>query len=420
MMKKSADVEAGLPICKRYRWLAGFTLNTTSELVLTSLAMSLAPLSLIAPVAGLSIVFSALLAHWGCVMGVRERLTRIDWFCTALVLFGVVLATSFGPQNDEVPEYARVQKSFGGPAFLFFSFTCLSVIVGWTVFWLAPCFAHYRPGPSSLVTSFFSGYSAAACGAFSQLFLKIVMVGVRTLINGDTSPLFMPVTWGSAVGLAACAPLQLYLLNMTLASGAVTFTVPLYTSLIMILTIAAGGLLFEEFIDVDKGFVVAFCLAVFFVMIGLFILSHRQQMREHSRLNSCSMSHDAQPSISSSRQLDPIATPETHLRSSSDMGSESDIYMRDAEVMLTASGVTPFKSLDACASDGGVPASCCGTGLPSVSEPEGEHAATRMLPGGGLSAAVECSPGLGRSASSVAMDVELGAPRGHRRSHTYS
>lgn len=209
--------------------------------MLTSLAMALAPLSLIAPVAGLSIVFSAVLAHFGCVMGVRERLNGVEWGCTALVLFGVLLAASFGPQNDAVPDYHRAQTAFSGPAFLFFTFTCVSVIVGWTTFWLAPCFRKRRPAYDSLVTSFFSGYSAAACGAFSQLFLKVIMVAVRTMINGDSSPLSMPVTWCAAVGLAACAPLQLYLLNMTLASGAVTFTVPLYTSLIMILTIGAGG-----------------------------------------------------------------------------------------------------------------------------------------------------------------------------------
>jgi magnesium transporter len=289
IMKRSADTEVGLPICKRKLWLAGFTLNTTSELVLTSLAMSLAPLSLIAPVAGMSIVFSAILAHFGAVAGLRERLTGIDWVCTALVLFGVLLASAFGPQNDKVPDYHRAQRAFATPAMLFFTFTCLSVITCWTVFWLAPVFRKQRPSVDSLITSFFSGYSAAACGAFSQLFLKIIMVAVRTLINGESYPLGMPITWASAVGLALCAPLQLYLLNMTLASGAVTFTVPLYTSLIMILTIAAGGLLFEEFVDIDKGFIIAFCTAVLSVMVGLFILSHRQQARPRALCEVCAL-----------------------------------------------------------------------------------------------------------------------------------
>ena len=241
IMKKSADTEQGLPICKRRLWLCGFVLNTGSELVLTSFAMSLAPLSLIAPVAGMSIVFSAVLANFGCIAGVRERLTPTDWFCTALVLFGVLLASMFGPQNDAVPDYKRAQRTFYSPAFLFYAITCISVIVVWTFVWLSPLAKKIRPRKDSLATSFFSGYSAAACGAFSQLFLKIDMVAIRTIMNGDKSPLLMPITWGSIVGLIACAPLQLYLLNMTLASGAVTFTVPLYTSLIMILTIAAGG-----------------------------------------------------------------------------------------------------------------------------------------------------------------------------------
>lgn len=410
MMKRSADVEAGLPICKRYRWLAGFTLNTTSELFLTSLAMSLAPLSLIAPVAGLSIVFSALLAHWGCVMGVRERLTRIDWFCTGLVLFGVILATSFGPQKDEVPEYARVQRSFAGPAFIFFSSTCLLVIVGWTSFWMAPCCAARRPTADSLVTSFFSGYSAAACGAFSQLFLKIVMVAVRTLINGDYSPLWMPVTWGSAVGLAMTAPLQLYLLNMTLASGAVTFTVPLYTSLIMILTIAAGGLLFEEFRDVDKGFTIAFCFAVFSVMIGLFVLSHRQQVRERSSSARTHLVRDSHPSISSSRQHNEPSLNVGPM--SSDVGSESDIYLaRDAEVMLTPPALaSPVRN-------GNTPSA---SGLTPVVEPEGGDQRNGMTPEGATTSLSSLSS-MCRSSSGIAINMELSTPpRGHRRSHTCS
>ena len=39
----------------------------------------------------------------------------------------------------------------------------------------------------------------------------------------------------------------------------------------------ATGLLFEEFVEIDKGFTVAFFVAVLCVMVGLFILSHRQQ-----------------------------------------------------------------------------------------------------------------------------------------------
>ena len=47
-------------------------MNTSSEAFLTTVALSFAPLSVISPVGGLAIAFSALLARFGCVMGLRE------------------------------------------------------------------------------------------------------------------------------------------------------------------------------------------------------------------------------------------------------------------------------------------------------------------------------------------------------------
>lgn len=87
-----------------------------------------------------------------------------------------------------------------------------------------------------------------------------------------------------------------------------------------------AGLLFEEFVDIDKGFTLAFCLAVFCVMIGLFVLSHRQQLREHGSASCSHLVRDHHPSISSSRQHEPSAKHAMYLRSSSDMGSESEWY----------------------------------------------------------------------------------------------
>ena len=43
IMKRSADVEVGLPLCKRWRWWLGFVINTGSELTLSTVALTLAP-----------------------------------------------------------------------------------------------------------------------------------------------------------------------------------------------------------------------------------------------------------------------------------------------------------------------------------------------------------------------------------------
>ena len=49
LQKHSADVERGKPLCHRWRFWLGFTLNLGSEAGLTTLALMFAPLSTIAP-----------------------------------------------------------------------------------------------------------------------------------------------------------------------------------------------------------------------------------------------------------------------------------------------------------------------------------------------------------------------------------
>ena len=98
--KRSADVESGWPlllqwrwppvILRRKRWWAFFIINTGSDVLLSSLALSLAPLSQIAPCSGLAVIFSALLARIGCVPGVREQLSVVEWLALGVTLAGLV------------------------------------------------------------------------------------------------------------------------------------------------------------------------------------------------------------------------------------------------------------------------------------------------------------------------------------------
>lgn len=73
VIKRSTELEKDLPLCffnKRRRWRkrfwCGFSFNLAAEIGLTSLALSLAPLSVLAPTAALSIVFAAGFAWLGC------------------------------------------------------------------------------------------------------------------------------------------------------------------------------------------------------------------------------------------------------------------------------------------------------------------------------------------------------------------
>ena len=56
-----------------------------------------------------------------------------------------------------------------------------------------------------------------------------------------------PAVYVAIFGLGLTAPMQLYLLNTTLASSPISYAVPVYQALLVMLTTAAGGLFFQEF-----------------------------------------------------------------------------------------------------------------------------------------------------------------------------
>jgi len=117
---------------------------------------------------------------------------------------------------------------------------------------LVPSAASYRPGPTSWVRTVSSAYVASACGALSQLFMKVLSMALHdagaAANNGARWAILLhPVVGVSLVGVLLAAPFQLFLINNVLASSPVSYAVPVYQALLTLLTSAAGGLFFSEF-----------------------------------------------------------------------------------------------------------------------------------------------------------------------------
>ena len=117
---------------------------------------------------------------------------------------------------------------------MFVSLT-LSLVALYLVLLWTPRLEPYRPSPTSPWTTLFSAFCSAVCGAQSQLFLKVISVGLRFFTTGgDPNAAVTPAFILSLIGLAVTAPLQLYLLNSTLASSPIGYAVPLCTSTLRI------------------------------------------------------------------------------------------------------------------------------------------------------------------------------------------
>ncbi|KAL1496361.1 hypothetical protein AB1Y20_016317 [Prymnesium parvum] len=281
-MKRSTEVEVGVPLYRRWRWMLGFLFLVVNATIIDLIAYGITPLSLIAPFAGLTMVFSLLLARSGWCY-VHESMSETQLVGATLVLVGVTTVSTFGPHSSDEPTMEDIFDDFNDPSFISFAVLTLSMVAGYLLLLFWPRLAAYRLHPSSRIRTILSAYSAAVCGAESQLFLKVVSVGMREVFTGNAPAAAQPAFFISLIGLALTAPLQLYLLNATLSSSPVSYAVPLYQALLIMLTTAAGGIFFHEFAHIPVGNAVAFALGSAVAMAGLFVLSLKvPQLRENS------------------------------------------------------------------------------------------------------------------------------------------
>ena len=264
-MKISADEEAGLPVLIRWRFMVGFACMLFNGTFLDVLAFSLAPLSMLAPLGGLVMVFSCLLAR--CVL--NEPLMPRDIACIGVLLAGVTTVSIFGPHPERTPGLDEIQADALNPSFLVFAAISVAAVV--TCIGLLRISADLTSHP---LWTPFSAYAAASCGGITQICLKMVATAARVAVEiGSCDPFFSPVVLGAIGGLLVCAPTQLYLLNSTLGSSPVKYAVPTYQALLVLLSTAAGGTFFLEFRSASPVDLVGFSMGMLVAMSGILALA---------------------------------------------------------------------------------------------------------------------------------------------------
>lgn len=274
LMKRSGELEAGLPFFLAWRWLCGFACLAVVQTACDALSLSYLPLSVVAPFAGrapattqlsnpphwppapprsslvfahlsgprvrlhtgLTIVFSLSLAASGCC-GEPERLSRGDVAGALCVLVGVTGVSLAAPHGGAEPSLDDATAALTAVGFATPAACVLLAAVGCVC---APCVGVRMP-----VVLLACG--AASCGAMSQLALKVVSLSVKEAVaaaDGGLLPLPRPLAFVGLGGLAFSAPSQLILLSSALAARA-SLVVPLYQASLVSLTTLVGGVAFD-------------------------------------------------------------------------------------------------------------------------------------------------------------------------------
>lgn len=222
LMKSSTVHEGDKPICFRWRWLIGFSFLGILTTVIDVYVLGILPLSVVAPFAGLTIVFALIITGTGCLAD-AEPVSRHDLAGVALIILGVTLVSVFGPASSRGVTEREIMRDFQKPLFALFAGASLLTVTLWVVALALPeararcsrTIAAALPPPASqvgaLVATALSAYSAAVCGALCQLFVKVVAVTLHEAggdFAGPKSPWRHFPPYLALLGLLFTAPLQ--------------------------------------------------------------------------------------------------------------------------------------------------------------------------------------------------------------------
>ena len=228
IMKRSTATEKDLPLAKRKTFLMGWLLNFISEVAFSNVAIALAPLAMLAPVAGIGIPAAAIFARTGW-FGPKEFLTPIECVGGLITIVGVVLASIFGPKGDE-PVLRDLGAVFGEGVVLAFLLPQFAVAFAWIAVMKYETFEKYRPPEISVIKAFMAAYTSGFLIGISYMFFKIFTLAIKGLFQGDVGVLGVPLLWICVVLIGPNVVAQVYLMNMCLGSGATNFVVPTYTA----------------------------------------------------------------------------------------------------------------------------------------------------------------------------------------------
>ena len=271
MMKASYRLEAHKPLCRRYRWLVGISLACWVNTSLDVIAFALAPLALIAPIGGVTIVVSVVLARFGWA-GKREEVAPAQWVAIAAVVSGVAVVDVYGPHPDPQFNTSQVLQHFHEQSFVGYQVCTLSAVCFLYVgMWLGLL------GGSNIETTIAAAVAGGLCSGITQTMIKVMATcGGAWVLRGEL-PFWLPEFWIAAAELICVAFILLHCLNICIGSANLVVATPFYQVMVILFTIVAGCAFYGDLDVATRSELLMFMLGVICVLAGLCVLIFKRE-----------------------------------------------------------------------------------------------------------------------------------------------
>eukprot|EP00051_Salpingoeca_urceolata_P001374 m.40489 g.40489 ORF g.40489 m.40489 type:complete len:403 (+) comp11370_c0_seq2:738-1946(+) len=194
-------------------------------------AYAFAPAMLVTPLGALSVIVSAVLAHYM----LDEKLLLLGKIGCVLCIVGSTVIVLNAPDEPEVESVTEITDKMMTAPFQLYSFFVLCVAV-YLIFFVAP-----RHGRSNIMVYVFI---CSLVGSLSVIGVKGLGIALKLTFEGNNQ-LIHPSTWGLVALVVTAIVVQMNYLNKALDTFNTALVSPIYYVLFTTFTIIASAILFN-------------------------------------------------------------------------------------------------------------------------------------------------------------------------------
>ncbi|XP_052206505.1 probable magnesium transporter NIPA2 isoform X1 [Diospyros lotus] len=248
-------------------WWAGMLTMIVGE-VANFAAYAFAPAILVTPLGALSIIFSAVLAHFI----LKEKLHIFGIVGCVLCLVGSTTIVLHAPHERVIHSVKEVWHLATEPAFLVY--TCIVlVLLLLLIFLFVP-----RYGQSHLVV--YIGICSLT-GSLTVMCVKAVGIALKLSFSGSNQFTYFE-TWFFTLFVIVCCLLQVNYLNKALDTFNTAVVSPVYYVMFTTLTILASMIMFKDWDSQDASQIVTELCGFVTILAGTFLLHKTKDMGSDS------------------------------------------------------------------------------------------------------------------------------------------
>ncbi|KAG6588999.1 putative magnesium transporter NIPA6 [Cucurbita argyrosperma subsp. argyrosperma] len=244
-------------------WWAGMVIMIIGE-VANFVAYIYAPAVLVTPLGALSIIVSAVLAHFL----LKERLQKMGVVGCLSCIVGSVIIVIHAPQERTPDSVEEIWNLATQPAFLVYLAATASLVLA-LMLYFEPRYGHVNIlvylGICSLM------------GSLTVMSIKAIGIAIRLTLEG-VSQVAYPQTWLFVTVAVVCVVTQLNYLNKALDTFNAALVSPVYYAMFTTLTIIASAIMFKDWSGQNASTIVSELCGFITVLSGTMILhSTREQ-----------------------------------------------------------------------------------------------------------------------------------------------